>query len=150
MTYRRKTTRDLRKFGVTMFVAFALIAALLWWRSLSGSEGLSGSESVSWWGNPSWWKYAGSLSAAFLLLAVLAPTLLRPVERAWMGFAGILGAVMTRVVLTVGFLIAVTPTALIMRIRKKDLLNLRFDPKADSYWEPVEPDGPSTRPTKPY
>ena len=138
MTYRRKTTRDLRKFGVTMFVAFALIAALLWWRE------------VAWWGNPSWWKYAGSLSAAFLLLAVLAPTLLRPVERAWMGFAGILGAVMTRVVLTVGFLIAVTPTALIMRIRKKDLLNLRFDPKADSYWEPVEPDGPSTRPTKPY
>lgn len=138
MTYRPKSSRDLRKFGVTMFVAFALVAALLWWRD------------VSWWGNPSWWKYAGSISAGFLLLGALAPGLLRPVERAWMALAGVLGAVMTRVVLTVGFFVAVVPTALIIRIRKKDLLSLRFDRNTKSYWEPVEPDGPSTRPTKPY
>lgn len=129
---RRKATRDLRKFGVTMFVAFGLVALLLWWRDAS------------------WWGYSAGISAVFLLLGLLAPGMLRPIERAWMALAVILGAVMTRIVLTVGFFAAVTPTALVMRFRKKDLLNLRFDRHSKTYWEPVEPDGPATRPTKPY
>ena len=67
-----------------------------------------------------------------------------------MKVAELLGAVMTRVVLTIGFVLAVVPVGLIMRLRRKNLLGLIFDEEASSYWEPVEADGPATRPDKPY
>jgi hypothetical protein len=132
MTSQSKSTKHLRKFGLTMAVAFGLFAALFWWRDRS------------------WWVYVGGVAALFGVFGLLAPRLLGPVERGWMKVAELLGAVMTRVVLTVGFLIAVTPVGLFMRMRGKDLLKLKFEPEADTYWEPVEPDGPSTRADKPY
>lgn len=115
-----------------MAVAFALFATLFWWR------------------DKSWWVYVAGVAGFFGVVGITVPALLRPIERAWMKVAEILGAIMTRVILTLGFLIAVTPVGLIMRIRRKDLLQLKFDPEADSYWHPVEDDGPSTRPDKPY
>ena len=127
-----KSPRALRKFGLTMAVAFGLLAALLWWRDRD------------------WWIYVIAVALLFGFLGVVAPRVLGPVERAWMKLAELLGAVMSRVVLTIGFFIAVTPVGLYMRLRRRDLLNLRLDPEAETYWEDVEPDGPSTRPDKPY
>ena len=127
-----KSPRALRKFGLTMAVAFGLLAALLWWR------------------DKDWWVYVIAVALLFGFLGVVAPRVLGPVERAWMKLAELLGAVMSRVVLTIGFFIAVTPVGLYMRLRRRDLLNLRLDPEAETYWEDVEPDGPSTRPDKPY
>ena len=39
---------------------------------------------------------------------------------------------------------------LFLRLLGKDLLGLRLDPDRASYWDPVEEDGPATRPDKPY
>jgi len=41
------------------------------------------------------------------------------------------------------FFLAVTPTALIMRLSRKDPLRLRFDRNAESYWMNREPPGPA-------
>jgi hypothetical protein len=43
-----------------------------------------------------------------------------------------------------------TPFGLLLRLMGKDLLDLRVDPDRESYWIPAEPDGPATRPYKPY
>ena len=40
------------------------------------------------------------------------------------------------------FFLTVVPTGLIMRLLGKDLLHLKFDPKADSYWIKRDPPGP--------
>ena len=69
-----------------------------------------------------------------MALAILAPQLLRPVERVWMSIAGAMGWVMTRVVLTLLFYIAITPIGLLTRLAGKRFLDLGMDGEAESYW----------------
>ena len=67
-----------------------------------------------------------------------------------MKFAEIMGAIMTRVILTITFFLIVTPIGFIMRLAGKDSLGLRKNADASTFWIPVEPDGPGTRPDKPF
>jgi hypothetical protein len=51
----------------------------------------------------------------------------------------LLGKVVSPVVMGIIFFLVVTPTGLLMKIFKKDLLNLKFN-NNDSYWiEKIEP-----------
>ena len=58
--------------------------------------------------------------------------------------------VMTTVILVLTFVLAILPAGLLQRLFRRDMLGLKFDAKRDSYWAPVEPDGPWSRPDKPY
>lgn len=127
-----RSARELRTFGITLAVAFGLIALYLWWR-----------------GRPSWTVLA-TIAAAFLAPALVWPALLRPVEWAWMKGAHFLGAIMTRVLLTLTFYLMITPLGLLLRLFGKDSLMIRRSTSRQSYWIPVEPDGPCSRPDKPY
>jgi hypothetical protein len=126
----------LRTFGFVMVGAFAVVAALVLWRS-------------DWMYTP-WVEGFSITSALFLALALVAPRLLAPLEWAWMKLAMVLNFVMTRVLLMLVFFLAVTPIGLIFKLLRKDLLGKRFDPKADTYWVPPDEDGPWTRADKPY
>jgi hypothetical protein len=127
-----KTRRELRKFGLVMAAALAVLAALLVWRHRPA------------------WPYLAGASGLLVSLALLAPRLLRPFERAWMTLAGWLSSVMTYVVLTLAYFIVVTPLGLIRRLGGRDPLHMRLDRKTASYWVPVETDGPGSRPDRPY
>ena len=88
----------------------------------------------------SWWKEA-HLYPAFLTAAaflgvpgILFPAVLKPVYLAWMGLALILGAVMSRVILTVTYFIVLTPIALVMRLGGHRFLDLKYPDPAASYW----------------
>jgi predicted membrane metal-binding protein len=81
---------------------------------------------------PRWWALA--LAAAFALVAVVAPGVLKPLNKAWMRFGLLLSKVTSPVVMGVIFYGFVTPYALIARALGKDPLRLRFDAKAPSYW----------------
>ena len=115
-----------------MATAAALLGALLFW-----ADKPSG---------PYFWG-AGVL---FLGLGLFKPRMLTEVERTWMRVADLLGTIMTTVILTAVFVLIVNPIALISRIIRKDSLNCRFDPKASTYWMPVDPNGPSSRPGRPF
>ncbi len=67
-------------------------------------------------------------------ISYLIPGLLRPVFLVWMSIAVVLGYVMTRILLTLVFILAVTPIGLIMRAFRKDLLNRMPDDSLDTYW----------------
>jgi hypothetical protein len=54
----------------------------------------------------------------------------------------ILNAIVSPLVLGVVFFGLITPIAVFMRIRGRDVLRMRADPKASSYWVPREPPGP--------
>lgn len=128
----KKSTKDLRKFGITMAVGLGVIAGIVWWREKEA------------------WRLLSGLAGLFLVVSLVAPRLLLPIEWAWMRLAHGLGAVMTVVLVTVTFFIAITPLGLLLRLLGKDLLNIRFDPTRRSYWIPVESDGPHSRPDKPF
>jgi hypothetical protein len=132
ISQKPKTTVELRKFGGVMTVACGLLGSLLMWRSRPAGP------------------YVVGLSALFLLLAAAAPGLLAPVERAWMKMAEVIAAVMTRVILTLTFFLVITPVGIVRRLMGYDSLGLRIDRSAPTYWAPVEPDGPCSRPDKPY
>jgi hypothetical protein len=73
------------------------------------------------------------------LLAGVAPSLLVPVNKAWMALAEGIGFVMSRVILGITYFAILTPIALVRRLRGADPLQPHFDRKRESYWEPREP-----------
>lgn len=127
-----KTKKELRKFGIVMAIPLGIIGGILFWRGqFSGN-------------------YFFILAAFFLLSGLLLPRILSPIERVWMKVAEIISMVMTRVILILTFYLVITPVGLLLRVMRKDLLQMKFEQDRKSYWEKVEKDGPCSRPDKPY
>ncbi len=105
-----------RSFGLVFTGVFALVGLL---PLLKAHE-------------PRWWGLG--LAALFLILAFAAPRLLAPLNRLWMAFGKILHRVVSPVVLGALFVLAVVPTALILRLKGSDPLRLKFDKTAPTYW----------------
>jgi hypothetical protein len=82
-------------------------------------------------------------AAAAALVALLRPRVLAPLNRVWTRIGLLLGRVLNPIVLGVMFFGFVTPLGVLMRLTGKDLLRLRRDPNARSYWIPRTPAGPS-------
>lgn len=131
-----RDVNDPRKFGRVMAGALAVVTLVVLWRS--------------GWSQTPWVEGLGITAALFLAFSIVWPNALAPLEWAWMKLTMVLNYVMTRVLLTLVYFLAVTPIGLIFKLLRKDLLGKRFDPKASTYWIPPEEDGPWTRPTKPY
>jgi hypothetical protein len=70
----------------------------------------------------------------FLIVALVLPGLLGPLNRVWSFVGSVLHRVMTPVLMALVFVFAVTPVALLRRAFGGSGLALRFDPKLDSYW----------------
>lgn len=121
--------RALRNFGLVVGGVFAAIAALVAWRN-------------GWTLTP-WAVGLGGPALVLMALGLVAPGVLHPVYKVWMGLAVVLGFVMTRVILTVVFVGLVIPIGLVLRLVGKDLLRLKLDPAADSYWLPKEETAPA-------
>lgn len=77
----------------------------------------------------------GGTGLGLLVLAYTVPALLDPVEKAWMKFAHVLGTVMTTLILTVLFVLIVTPQGVVMRLFGSDPLKRKLDPDAESYYD---------------
>ncbi len=70
----------------------------------------------------------------FALLQAVRPLLLKPLYVVWMLLSLVLGWFMSRLLLTLIFFLVITPIGLIMRLFGKDLLSLRIDRHAQTYW----------------
>lgn len=114
-----------RAFGFVFAAVFAIIGL---WPLIAG-------------GPPRLW--ALSVAGAFLLVALLFPKALGPLNRLWFKFGLLLHRVVSPLVMGFLFFVAVTPVALIMRLLGKDVLNLRFQRGAKSYWIERTPPGPA-------
>ncbi|MGH7493268.1 MAG: SxtJ family membrane protein [bacterium] len=112
----KATTKEARKFGLTIGIFLLVIAGLLFWKQRPSFSAFA---------------YAG---AGFVFLGLLAPLLLKPVFKVWMSFAVVMGFVMTRVILAVLFFALFTPVSLVAKLLGKDLLDERWDKNADTYW----------------
>lgn len=102
--------------------------------------GIIGLYPVIWGNMPRLW--ATVPAAGFLAAALLMPTLLGPLNKVWLKFGLLLHSIITPLVMGLIFFVAVTPTGLIMRAMGKDMLRLKRDKAADSYWIHRTPPGP--------
>ena len=104
-----------KSFGIVFFVVFLLI----------GLYPLTHGENVRIW--------SLIISCIFLVLGFLNSSILTPFNLLWFKFGILLGKLISPIIMGFVFFLVVTPTGLIMRLFKKDLLKLKKN-NAKSYW----------------
>jgi hypothetical protein len=83
------------------------------------------------------------VAAGFLVLALVAPRLLQPLNLAWAKVGLGIAKVMNPIVLGIIFFGVITPVGWLLRKTGKDLLRVKWEPEANSYWIPRNPPGPA-------
>jgi len=104
-----------RSFGLVFFIVFLLIA---FYPLINQGE-------IRIW--------SALISLLFLILGIINSKILTPLNKVWFKFGIFLGKLISPVVMGIIFFLVVTPIAFLMRMLKKDLLNLKFN-KNSSYW----------------
>jgi hypothetical protein len=112
-----------RIFGLVMAAALAVVGLLNGWHA----------------GRLWPWELLGAV--LFGLAAWLRPSSLNPLNRLWMKLGLVLHRIVNPIVMGLLFYGTILPTGLVMRLRGRDLLRLKRDPGADSYWI-TRPPGP--------
>ena len=113
----KETKKDLRKFGLTVGIVLVAIGALLIYLEKSSAI------------------YFTLIGGLLILLGILFPQLLKPLNKIWMGLAIVLGFIMTRVILTTLFYLVITPIGFLAKIFGKKFMLLKYDKSAKTYWE---------------
>jgi hypothetical protein len=75
----------------------------------------------------------GAIAIALSICGLMIPPAAKAFHRAWMRFAGVLGYVNSRILLSVVYYLMITPTGLLVRAAGHDPLDRRRDQRA-SYW----------------
>ena len=112
----KATPRDLRKFGLMVGGVFLGLALLFCLRH------------KPWW---PWFVWPG---APLVVLGAIFPRSLKWIYVGWMTLAMLLGAVVSTILLTLLFFLAVTPIGWVARLTGKDFLSQKLEPQAASHW----------------
>ena len=104
-----------RSFGIVFFIVFLLIALY---------PLLKGNDLRIW---------SLIISFIFLALGLINSKILSPLNRLWFKFGLVLGKFISPLIMGIIFFLVVTPIGIIMRLLKKDLLNLKYN-KKETYW----------------
>ena len=104
-----------RSFGIVFSVVFLIVAL---YPLLNG-------DSIRIW--------SIILSSIFFIFGLLNSNILSPLNRIWFKFGIILGRIVSPTVMGLVFFLVVTPTSLILRLFKKDNLNLKKNDNR-TYW----------------
>ena len=104
-----------RNFGIVFFIVFLIIAL---WPILKQNE-------IRIW--------SLIISFIFFVLGLINSKLLTPLNKLWFKFGILLGNIISPIVMGIVFFLVVTPTGLIMKLFRKDPMNLKKN-KSDTYW----------------
>ncbi len=113
-----------KSFGIVFFIVFLIISFYP----------LINQENIRVW--------SLIISLIFLILGLLNSKILNPFNKLWFKFGMILGRIISPIIMSIIFFLVVTPIALIMKLLKKDILNLKFN-KTNTYW--IEKSGPKSK-----
>ncbi len=119
------TKEEIRKFGLVALLFFGALCAVAFWREKKVFA-----------------YFLGAL--CFLGMCFVAlPGVFRPVYRAWLKGAHMIGTCITVLILSLAYYLVITPAAWIKRVIGGAPLPLKPDPEAPSYWvarkEPAQP-----------
>ena len=104
-----------KSFGIVFFVVFLLI----------GIYPIINDNNTIYW--------SLILSIIFLFLGIINSKILTPFNIIWFKFGILLGNIVSPIIMGIIFFFVVTPIGLLMRILKKDLLNLKYN-NDKTYW----------------
>ena len=113
-----------RSFGIVFFIVFLLIALY---------PLLKGNDLRIW---------SLVISFIFLILGLINSKILTPLNRLWFKFGLLLAKFISPLIMGIIFFLVVTPIGIIMRLLKKDLLNLKYN-KKETYW--IDKSGPKSK-----
>jgi hypothetical protein len=117
--------KEVRKFGLVAFLFFGSLCGLAVWREKTALACFFGTLFL--------------LGVCFLL----APTLSRPLYRGWLRVAHFIGRTITVLMLSLAYVLVITPSALVKRLFGGRPLPVKPDPDAETYWvdrtEPAQP-----------
>ena len=113
-----------RSFGIVFFIVFLLIALY---------PILKGNDLRIW---------SLLISSIFLILGLINSKILTPLNKLWFKFGLLLGRFVSPLIMGIIFFVVVTPIGIIMRLLKKDLLNLKYN-KKETYW--IDKTGPKSK-----
>ena len=122
-SFRAVSAGSNRKFGVTVGSIAAVLAV---WPLVRHHHPIR------------WWLLI--VAVVLVVLGLARPVLLAPLNRAWFKLGMVLSSVTNPIVMGVMYFAAVVPLGAFLRWRGHDLLRLRRDRLADSYWLPRERD----------
>lgn len=108
--------KELRNFGIMLGCILSVLGAVALLRGKTS------------------YPYFFSFGAVFIILGSLLPYVLKPIHKLWMSVALAIGWFVSRLILVVFFYLVITPIGLLARLFGKDILSLKFDKNADSYW----------------
>jgi len=103
------TNRELKKFGLTMAIAFFVLSAVLCLR------------------DKSLWLFFAGTAGFFWILSLCAPGLLKYIYSPWMRFSHILGWLNTRLILLFIYYFIFTPIGLGLKLFQKDPLDRKIE-----------------------
>jgi hypothetical protein len=110
-----------RSFGTVFTVFFALIGL---WPIVASAA-------------PRVW--ALGVAGSFLAITLVSPKLLKPLNLLWFKLGMLLGRIVTPIVMLLVFIVAVLPTALLVRAFGGDPMRRKMDSATPSYWIPRDP-----------
>ena len=113
-----------RSFGIVFFIVFLLIALYP----------LTYSEEIRIW--------SLIIATLFLFLGSINSKILNPLNFLWFKFGMYLGKIISPLIMGIIFFLVVTPIGLLMKIFKKDLLNLKYNSNK-TYW--IKKTGPKSK-----
>ena len=111
-----KKQSSIKSFGILFFFVFLIVGL---WPLLNDKE-------IRIW--------SIILSVIFLVLGLTESRILNPLNNYWIKLGEILGKIIAPIVMLIVFMGVVTPMAFLVKLFGKDLLNLKFNKKANSYW----------------
>ena len=104
-----------KSFGVVFFIVFLIV----------GLFPLINEQEMKVW--------SLLVSLIFLILGLINSTILTPLNKIWFKFGILLGKIVSPIIMGMIFFLVVTPIGILMKILKKDLLNLKYN-NDQSYW----------------
>ena len=104
-----------KSFGIVFAIVFSLIAL---WPLLKGNE-------IRLW--------SLIISLIFLILGFMNSKILTPLNKLWFKLGILLGNFIAPIIMGIIFFFVVTPTGIIMKLLRKDLIKLKKN-NDESYW----------------
>jgi len=108
--------KELKAFGLTFAIVLGATGGIMIWK------------------DNGFYLFALGAAVLFAVLAIFWTLPLKPLQKAWMALAAVLGFFMSRLILIILFYLILTPVSLIPRLFGKRFLDLKPDPNFPSYW----------------
>lgn len=119
----QQNRKNIRNFGIIFFAAGLVFSAIIFYKYHSITSGII---------------LCTGIGTAFFLLGLFLPNSLKIPHKIWMSFAVVLGYIFTRIILTITYIIIFIPTGFLLKILKKDILDLHIIKNKDTYWKNFE------------